>query len=609
MIPALRLLIVSGPYEGERIRRAAALLGLDGQVIEATDLADFRNGDAVLVAINRADVAPRATLERLRARVGDEIPLFALGEPQTASAAAGVVNAFFSRSLGADMLVERLRDELARAPVLGQGSRTQANGAEIGPGPDARRPLAGAQRPTSGRTSLLDDLGASIDTALERDLFEAAGLAMAGPSTGIAPADAFDGRNAHATREAPAELMETILASAGADDVRTVSQVRPVLPPRGAPAGPRKPAPAPESEGDVDLPALLGQAFTEAFTGRLRLRQGETEKNIFFEIGRPVLASSNAVEDRMIEIFLRQGRITAEQHQEAVRVAGQTGRRMGALLIELGIMRSDELLPAVREHYEEIIFSLFSWPRATVRREVGSVADPRRVRLLRHPVALVHEGVKRIYSHDRLIAQVDASRRVFRLDARPGVSEILDELNLDASTRRAAHLFDGSRAFDQVSRTAGADEGALQRLVIVLLAFGALESAAAGSAPRVPAATRERDDRIDRERLLARHQVVREGDYFQVLGVSQEAEPAEIAHAYSRLMLESEPASLSSSVASDLADPIRELREVAGEALRVLTSPTQRDAYRAALCGAGAGAAPPAVGPAANQAADNQAAS
>jgi hypothetical protein len=70
---------------------------------------------------------------------------------------------------------------------------------------------------------------------------------------------------------------------------------------------------------------------------------------------------------------------------------------MGAVLVDLGFIKSGELLPAVRQHYEEIIFSLFTWNEGTFRFESGATADPRRVRLLRHPAALVMEGVARAY--------------------------------------------------------------------------------------------------------------------------------------------------------------------------------------------------------------------
>jgi hypothetical protein len=64
----------------------------------------------------------------------------------------------------------------------------------------------------------------------------------------------------------------------------------------------------------------------------------------------------------MLAMLVREGvdRCSSERWR-AVRVVDATGRKVGAVLVDLGFLRSDELLPAVRRHYESIILSLFSW--------------------------------------------------------------------------------------------------------------------------------------------------------------------------------------------------------------------------------------------------------
>jgi len=138
-----------------------------------------------------------------------------------------------------------------------------------------------------------------------------------------------------------------------------------------------------------DMPLLMGRAFTEGTTGRLRIRNGATEKSVYFETGLPVMAASEDPADRMLAMLVREGSIDARQNDEAVRVVDATGRKVGAVLVDLGYLRSDELLPSVRRHYESIILSLFSWEAGRWHMEPQVTAGPDRTRLLRHPAALV----------------------------------------------------------------------------------------------------------------------------------------------------------------------------------------------------------------------------
>jgi hypothetical protein len=51
---------------------------------------------------------------------------------------------------------------------------------------------------------------------------------------------------------------------------------------------------APVSRGDLadrDMPLLLGRAFFEGMTGRLRIRNQSTEKSVYFEAGLLVMAA------------------------------------------------------------------------------------------------------------------------------------------------------------------------------------------------------------------------------------------------------------------------------------------------------------------------------
>jgi hypothetical protein len=93
----------------------------------------------------------------------------------------------------------------------------------------------------------------------------------------------------------------------------------------------------------------------------------------------------------------------------------------------------------------------------------------------------------------------------------------------------------------------------------------------------------ETDLEIDRQRVLAKYQLVQSADYFQLLGVRLDASAFEIRRAYEaslqRFAMESFPAPLQ----EELRELIGEIGELIEEAFLVLSNDSFRSSYRANL--------------------------
>src|SRR4030042_3835297 len=94
--------------------------------------------------------------------------------------------------------------------------------------------------------------------------------------------------------------------------------------------------------------------------GILEIRNGSTSKRIYMKNGDMVFATSNKEEDRLGEVLLKAGRITADQYYQSVDIIKKTGKRLGAALVELGYIKPEALIQAVRHQVEEIVLSLFN---------------------------------------------------------------------------------------------------------------------------------------------------------------------------------------------------------------------------------------------------------
>jgi hypothetical protein len=332
---------------------------------------------------------------------------------------------------------------------------------------------------------------------------------------------------------------------------------------------------------DLDMPLLLGRIYLEGMTGRLRVRGEHAEKSVYFEAGLPVMAASDDAADRMLAMLTREGAIDARQNEETVRVVDATGRKVGAVLVDLGFLRSDELLPAVRRHYESIILSLFAWTTGRWQIDPNVTAGPERTRLLRHPVVLVCEGLARGYPSNKIAARLGTGKVAFLLDNSTGAVDLVSQLAaiVEKAEMRVPSLFDGVRSLADVVRDSGLSDVTVSRIALTLSTFGVLRPVDAGRSVRDGARVGLRDLGIDRERIQARYALAMESDYFQSLGLDRRADANDVRRAYTRLRKEIAPETVGPELWHELKQQIETIQDVLDEGMRVLSTPVLRSAY------------------------------
>jgi len=147
------------------------------------------------------------------------------------------------------------------------------------------------------------------------------------------------------------------------------------------------------------LPDVLRQIYLERRSGCLRLTQDHTRKEIFFELGAMVFASSNRREDRIGESMLRHSTISQEQFDLAQAHMGR-GKRFGKILVDLKIISERDLIANVTFQVLDIIYSVFNWTVGSYEfYEVGKTISED-LKLDLSTASIILEGVRRISDID-----------------------------------------------------------------------------------------------------------------------------------------------------------------------------------------------------------------
>jgi DNA-binding NarL/FixJ family response regulator len=337
--------------------------------------------------------------------------------------------------------------------------------------------------------------------------------------------------------------------------------------------------------GLSDAAMLLAKMFAQGSTGRIVFRRDNIEKVVFFDQGRPVFASSSQAHDRMGELLVREGKITAAQYERCQAAGAESGRRMGEILVDFGYLKRRELLPAVRRHVEDIIYSVFGWDRGHYHVIIEEIASGERIRLSRHPASLILEGIRRKLDRSSLDRLIGSPSTVIDVPDRERLGGLINLGDLTPEERGALAAFDGQSDLAAVARVAGVHVTDMLPLAWGLCVLGL--ATARRTDTEVPdegsALVGETDLAIDRERVRARWALVDEADYFALLGVRRDATAFEIRRAYQSARRDFAPDGFPTDLRRELAQELDDIAHVLDEAFRVLRDDRLRLTYLANL--------------------------
>jgi tetratricopeptide (TPR) repeat protein len=247
---------------------------------------------------------------------------------------------------------------------------------------------------------------------------------------------------------------------------------------------------------EASLPDVIQLLFLGRRTGCLALADRHNFGTIYFDEGHVVYAAIVNRRDRLGDLLLRSGRITADQLQQAVdRQQGDREHKLGEILVGLGHLSRQELERHIRVQIEEAVYYLFTWTSGTFNFEAG-VRPEREDFLVRiNPEFLLLEGARRVDEWSLIEKKIPSFDLIFAVD----VTHIGDSApELSEEQRRLVPLLNGTRDLTQVVEESGLVEFEVGKALFGLITAGFAHrvGTSAAGAPRV------NDSRVDEHRNL-----------------------------------------------------------------------------------------------------------
>ncbi|HET8648755.1 MAG TPA: DUF4388 domain-containing protein [Gemmatimonadales bacterium] len=248
---------------------------------------------------------------------------------------------------------------------------------------------------------------------------------------------------------------------------------------------------------EASLPDVIQLLFLGRRTGCLAVADRQSFGAIYFDDGRITYASIVNRRDRLGDMLVRSGRITAEQLDEAIaRQEADRDQRLGEILVAAGAITRQELEDYMRLQIEEAVYFLFTWTTGTFNFEAGVRPEQQDFLVAINPEALLLEGARRVDEWSLIAKKIPSFDLIFAVDP-----ERLDgsDAALSASQRQLLPLLDGKRDVQQLMDESGLAEFEVGKGLFGLITAGFVRrvgTSAGATSPRV------NETRVDEHRNL-----------------------------------------------------------------------------------------------------------
>jgi tetratricopeptide (TPR) repeat protein len=188
-------------------------------------------------------------------------------------------------------------------------------------------------------------------------------------------------------------------------------------------------------------------------SGCLSVSDTRSFGRIYLERGRITHASIVNRRDRLGDLLVRNGLITAGELERAVAAqSGQGAPRLGRILVHLGAITREQLEHHIGIQVREAVYHLFTWTHGVFQFQPDEKPDATELLLAIDPESLLLEGARRVDEAAVIAKKIPSPDAVFALDAShgdPGAADLTPE------QRRILPLLDGRHSVAEMIEECG----------------------------------------------------------------------------------------------------------------------------------------------------------
>lgn len=225
----------------------------------------------------------------------------------------------------------------------------------------------------------------------------------------------------------------------------------------------------------VSFPDLLQLISSSKKTGMLTLMRQTQRKEIYFQEGNIIYAtSSNAEEELLGNLLVRLGKISQKELEEVLKTQRTTGRRIGVTIVDMGFLKKEELISCLKLQIEEIVYNLFSWKEGDFTFQEGKDPAEGQITTNLNTINVIMEGTRKI--DEMLEMQKVLPKDNMALIINPNPKIRTDSVNLSFEELKVLLLVDGEKTYADILEESPLGEYNTSRALLRLLEQGIVVS-------------------------------------------------------------------------------------------------------------------------------------
>jgi hypothetical protein len=261
----------------------------------------------------------------------------------------------------------------------------------------------------------------------------------------------------------------------------------------------------------MPLPELLQWIGATGRTGGLHVQRDKVCTRIYCRDGRIVACSSDDPPTRLGQYLLYRGKISKDILQQAMARQEETGKALGVLLVEMGVLSGQELTHYMTAKAEETVLGLFAWEDAVFRFDDKLASDPSNIQISLPMDEVLERGEERLQDMKR-IREVfpDEGIVLAHTERRPKASFLGNPM-----AKRIYEMLDGQRTMAEVLLHTHGSEFLAKKFLYQLYKKGLLRV--------VEARKRPLDDGGPKAAIARARELMERGNFEAALKVLDEA--------------------------------------------------------------------------------------
>jgi len=256
--------------------------------------------------------------------------------------------------------------------------------------------------------------------------------------------------------------------------------------------------------GDIrgsGTPKILRTILQSGESGVLSFSNGVVTKRVFVSRGRIVQITSNDPDERLGELLLVDGKITARQFVEASKLI-RPGKRLGTILVEISALDPEDLIPAITNQARLMLFELFNWTTGTYEMSLGDLDESGFVPLNLASDEVIAQGMRTLRCWSRVLGGIQSLETVFVRVPEVETWHLKVELQDDEQT--VLSRVNGRLTVEQIADLSFGTSYETCRTLWMLLVLGLIQRAETGDVERSQSEADEATDRVEVGQIVDR---------------------------------------------------------------------------------------------------------